>query len=257
VNAAEAALLGVVQGLTEFLPVSSTAHLLLVQEGLGVNAEGLDLEIATHLGTVLAVAVYYRSLFVSLARDAVRGGPGRRLVLLVGLATLMLGVVGAVRAAFPAVKDWRDDVSVVPWGLGLVGIFMIATAFVRRGSAEPSVVSSVGMGLGQCAAAIVTGCSRSGSTIGSGLFLGIEPASAARFSFLMSVPAVLLGTAAEVREHGLPATDRAGALLVAGTFAFVSGLLAIHAMLRLVGRGNLWWFGPYCIALAVAVRLVV
>lgn len=253
----DAALLGLIQGLTEFLPVSSTAHLLVAQEWLGVNRKGLDLEVATHLGTVLAVVVYYRRLFAEIARDAVRGGPGRRTLLLVGLATAMLAVVAVLHRVFPAIKGWRDDVQVVPFGVGAVGVFMIATAFVRRGAREPGVGSSVAMGLAQCVAAIVTGCSRSGSTIGTGLVFGLEPSAAARFSFLMSVPAVLAGAAKNALDDGLPQSADLVPLLVAGVVACGSGLLAIHAMIRLVGRGHLWWFGPYCIALALAVRFFV
>lgn len=252
----DAAILGLVQGLTEFLPVSSTAHLLIVQEGLGVNRAGLQLEVATHLGTVLAVVVHYRALFASHVRDTLRGGPGRRDVLLVVLATLMLGVVAAVHAAFPAVKGWRDDVRVVPVGLGIVGVFMVATRWVQRRDGEPSALSSVAMGLAQCAAAILPGCSRSGSTIGTGLCLGLSPAAAARFSFLMSVPAVLAGAAKDAADEGLPRLADAGPLAIALGVSFVSGLAAIHAMLRIVGRGKLHWFGPYCIVLALVVAWI-
>jgi undecaprenyl-diphosphatase len=256
VNAADAAILGLVQGLTEFLPVSSTAHLLVAQEWLGVNQKGLQLEVATHVGTVLAVLVYYRRLFAEHLRDTFRGGPGRRLVGLVALATLMLGVVAVVYKAFPQVKEWRDDVRVVPFGLVAVGLFMVATAFVRRGGAEPSARTSCVMGLAQCAAAILPGCSRSGSTIGSGLVLGLDPAQAARFSFLMSVPAVLVGAAKDAADEGLPALSGAGPLAIALVVSFASGLLAIHAMLTIVGRGKLHWFGPYCVLLGIVVWFV-
>lgn len=251
----DAAILGLVQGLTEFLPVSSTAHLLVVQEWLGVNEKGLQLEVATHLGTVLAVVVYYRGVFAGVARDCVRGGPGRRLALLVVLATAMLAVVGVVHALVPGVKAWRDDVGMVPYGLAAVGLFMIATAFVPRRARDATPGSSIVMGLAQCAAAILPGCSRSGSTIGAGLCLGLDPPTAARFSFFMSVPAVLAGAAKDALDEGLPSMDLALPLAVSGVVAFASGLFAIHAMLRVVGRGKLHWFGPYCIALAIAVRL--
>lgn len=257
VNSLDAAVLGLVQGLTEFLPVSSTAHLLIAQEWLGVNQKGLQLEVATHLGTVLAVVVYYRRLFAEHLRDTFRGGPGRRMVGYVLLATLMLGVVAVVHAMFPQVKEWRDDVHVVPYGLVAVGLFMVATKWVPRGTKEPSAASSVVMGLAQCVSAIVTGCSRSGSTIGAGIVFGLDAAQAARFSFLMSVPAVLAGAAKDVKDEGLPALSMAGPLSIALVVSFVSGLAAIHAMLTLVGRGKLHWFGPYCIALGMIVWFVV
>jgi len=250
----EAAFLGLVQGLTEFLPVSSTAHLLFAEKWLGMGAKkDLWPEMATHLGTVAAVLVYYRRLFADLARDTVRGGPGRRTTLLVLLATAMLGVVVVVHKAAPAVKEWRFDVTVAALGLLGVGAFLVATKWAPRGTGEPNVRSSVAMGLAQCVAAIVTGCSRSGSTIGTGLFMGLDAQAAARFSFLMSVPAVIGGSLYEVLHEKAPAgAGGAGPIVVAGVVAFVSGLAAIHALLTLIGRGRLYWFGPYCIALGIA-----
>ena len=250
----EAVFLGLVQGLTEFLPISSTAHLLFAEKALGMGAK-TDLwpEVATHLGTVAAVLVYYRATFADLARDTLRGGPGRRTTMLVLLATAMLGVVLVVHKLAPAVKPWRFDVTVAAIGLMCVGAFLVATKWAPRGTREPGVASSVGMGLAQCVAAVVTGCSRSGSTIGTGLFLGLEPAAAARFSFLMSVPAVIGGSLYETLKDKPAAGSLAmGPIVVAGVVAFVSGLAAIHALLTLVGRGKLYWFGPYCIALGIA-----
>lgn len=250
----EAAFLGLVQGLTEFLPVSSTAHLLFAEKALGMGVKkDLYPEMATHLGTVAAVLVYYRGVFAGLLRETIRGGPGRRTTLLVSLATAMLGVVIAAHKAFPAVKEWRFDVKVAALGLTGVGVFLVATKWARRGTGEPTVLTSVAMGLAQCVAAIVTGCSRSGSTIGTGLFLGLDAAAAARFSFFMSVPAVVGGSLYEMLHEKAP-FDAADTLpiLLAGVVAFVAGLAAIHALLTLVGRGRLYWFGPYCIAVGVA-----
>jgi len=250
----EAVFLGLVQGLTEFLPISSTAHLLFAEKALGMGVKkDLWPEVATHLGTVAAVLVYYRATFAELARDTVRGGPGRRTTLLVLLATAMLGFVFLLRKAVPAVKEWRFDVAVAALGLIGVGAFLVATKWAPRGAAEPNAKSSVAMGLAQCVAAVVTGCSRSGSTIGTGLFLGLDAAAAARFSFLMSVPAVIGGSLYEVLHDGSAATTvGVGPIAVSGVVAFVSGLAAIHALLTIVGRGRLFWFGPYCIALGIA-----
>lgn len=250
----EAAFLGLVQGLTEFLPISSTAHLLFAEKWLGMGAKkDLFPEMATHIGTVAAVLVYYRAVFADLAKQTISGGPGRRTTLLVVLATAMLGLVMVVHKAFPAVKEWRFDVRIAATGLMGVGVFLVATKWARRGTGEPNVVTSVAMGLAQCVAAIVTGCSRSGSTIGTGLFLGLDAAAAARFSFFMSVPAVVGGSLYEMLHEKAP-FDAADTMpiLLAGVISFVSGLAAIHALLTLVGRGKLYWFGPYCIAVGAA-----
>jgi undecaprenyl-diphosphatase len=254
VTAFEATVLGLVQGLTEFLPVSSTAHLLFAQRLLGMEGKkDLWPEVATHLGTVLAVVVYYRATFKEMARDAVGGGKGRRTLALLVLATAMLGLVFVVHKAAPAVKEWRFQPRVAAYGLIGVGVFLLATAFVRRGGRVPSAGSAAAMGVAQCVAAIVPGCSRSGSTVGTGLFVGLDPVEAARFSFLMSVPAVLAGSLYEVvKEHEPIVASDWTPMLLSGGVAFVSGLAAIHVLLTIVGRGKLHWFGPYCVAAGVA-----
>lgn len=249
-NALEAAALGLVQGLTEFIPVSSSAHLLFAQEFLGVNRPGLHLEVAAHVGTVAAVLAHHRREFAEMTSGVFRGGPARRTAGLVVLATSMLVLVLLLRKAFPAVKEWRDSPAVACVGLGGVGLFLLATKFARRGTAEVGPRAAVGMGLAQCVAAVVTGCSRSGSTIGAGLFLGADPGAAARFSFLMSVPAVLGASLYDLKDEGLPPASDTLPLVVAGLVAMASGWLAIRALLRVVGRGRLHVFGWYCVAVA-------
>jgi undecaprenyl-diphosphatase len=257
VTTGEAAILGLIQGLTEFLPISSTAHLLFAQANFGMPKSDLHVEVATHLGTVGAVLLYYRREWALLARETITGGPGRRTAGLVALASAMLVLVLVVRKAFPAVKEWRFDVHFAAVGIACVGVFLLLTARARRRDApEPGWTDAVAMGLAQCVSAIVPGWSRSGSTIGTALFRGCAPEWAAKFSFLMSVPAVLGGTLVELKDDPFPASGELPALGVAGAVAFVSGLLAIHALLRIVGRGRLSWFGPYCIAVGVAAWLL-
>jgi undecaprenyl-diphosphatase len=257
----EAAVVGLVQGLTEFLPVSSTAHLLFAEKMMGVEAAAVRwVEVATHLGTIGAVVLYYRKDLAALFRDAVRGGPGRRLGLLVIAATAPLGLVMIVRKLFPFVRDWRDDAGVAAIGLIAVGVFLVGTKFAkRRAEGEPGWLDAVCMGLGQCVSAVVTGWSRSGSTIGTGLFRGLDAAWAARFSFLMSIPAVIGGALVELKDMTkaeAPVPSPGGVpMAIAVVVAFVSGLAAIHALLTLIGRGKLHWFGPYCIAVGIAARI--
>jgi undecaprenyl-diphosphatase len=254
----EAALLGLVQGLTEFLPISSTAHLLIAQEALGVNRPGLHLEIAAHLGTIGSVVVYTRSDLRALLSDLVRGGPGRRLLLLASVGTLPLGLGVLARKQFPEVKAWRDDVRWAALGLAAMGVFLLLTRLARRrGDGEAGVPTAAGMGIAQCISALVPGWSRSGSTIGTGLFLGADPAWAARFSFLLSIPAVVGGSIVDLRDEPLGADADLLPLGVACLVAFASGLAAIHTLLRILRRGNLWWFGPYCLLVGLAARLLV
>jgi undecaprenyl-diphosphatase len=257
----QAAVVGLVQGLTEFLPVSSTAHLLFAEKLMGVEADAVRwIEVATHLGTIGAVLVYYRKDLAAMIRDVVKGGPDRKLASLVFVATAMLGIVWVARKAFPSIRDWRDDAHVASIGLLAVGIFLVGVRFAkRRENTEAGWIDAVAMGIGQCVSAIFTGWSRSGSTIGTGLFRGLDPAWAARFSFLMSIPAVIGGSLfeiADMRKASPPLPAPAGVpLAIAVGVAFVSGLFAIYAVLKIVARGRLAVFGPYCIAVGVAALL--
>jgi undecaprenyl-diphosphatase len=257
----EAAVVGLVQGLTEFLPVSSTAHLLFAEKLMHVDAAAVRwIEVATHLGTIGAVILYYRKDLASYAHDAVRGGPGRKLIALVAAATAPLVLVFLVRKIFPGVREWRDDAHFAAVALIGVGVFLVGTKFAkRRADSTAGWLDAVAMGLGQCVSAIVTGWSRSGSTIGTGLFRGLDAAWAARFSFLMSIPAVIGGALFEIKEMTKSETPvpspGAVPLAIAIAVAFVSGLAAIHALLTLVGRGRLHWFGPYCVAAGIAALL--
>lgn len=252
----EAAVVGLVQGLTEFLPVSSTAHLLFAERLMGVEKDAVRwIEVATHLGTIGAVLVYYRRDLAAMARDVVKRGPERRVAGLVVVATAMLTLVLVTRKVAPQIRDWRDDVRVAAIGLIAVGIFLVGTRFARRrDDTSPTWLDAVSMGIGQCVSAVVTGWSRSGSTIGTGLFRGLDPAWAARFSFLMSIPAVIGGSLVEIHDmtkEGASPHVAFAPLAIAAAVAFVSGLFAIYAVLKLVARGRLAVFGPYCVALGV------
>jgi undecaprenyl-diphosphatase len=254
----QAAVVGLVQGLTEFLPVSSTAHLLFAEKLMGVEAGAVRwIEVATHLGTIGAVLVYYRKDLATIVRDVFKGGPDRKLALLVVVATAATGVVMIARKLFPGIREWRDDAHIAAIGLIAVGVFLVGTRFARRReSGEPGIVDAVCMGLGQSVSAVFTGWSRSGSTIGTGLFRGLDPAWAARFSFLMSIPAVIAGSIVEYHDmtKAADATPSPGAapLVLAAAVAFASGLVAIYAVLQLVARGRLAVFGPYCVAVGAA-----
>lgn len=259
-TATDAVIVGLVQGLTEFLPVSSTAHLLFAERIFGINPAAVRwIEIATHLGTLGAVLLYYRRDLVQISVEFVRGGPGRRMALLVLLATVQLVLVKVVRLLFPAIREWRDRPEIAALGLIGVGVFLLGTRFARRrANPEPRAIDAVAMGIGQCVSAIVTGWSRSGSTIGTGLFCGLDAAWVARFSFLMSIPAILGGAAEEFRDMtkaGESVPDGATLpLVIAAVVAFASGLAAIHLLLNVVGRGRLAWFGAYCVAAGLVAR---
>jgi len=248
-------LLGLVQGLTEFLPVSSSGHLVLAERALGLDSPGVLLEAFLHLGTLVAVLWVFRrdilSLFSAFTR---RGSLDRRKE--VGL--LLAGTIPIVLAGL-LFRDVADTVFSSLWvvggGLLLTAIALTAAARLRQRTTYRTVsfLDSLAIGVAQVLA-LFPGVSRSGITISAGVARRIEPMRAARFSFLLSIPALVgavvlnLWDAAEV---GWPA-DWAG-IAVGTVSALVVGLFGIHALLAVVRRSRLWAFAIYCGGLGLAV----
>lgn len=255
----QAAGLGVVQGLTEFLPVSSSGHVVLAGWLLGVDAElgGLTFAIAAHVGTALAVlAVYAADILDLLHRALGRGGPSagsrqaRRYLLALVAASIPAALAGAllkdtVAALFD--RPFPVAVALLVTGFILYSADLRAQATGRRTPIRWSQALLIGLAQ---AFAIFPGISRSGATISTGLHAGIPRLEAARFSFLLSVP-VILGAALLDLIGSPPAPAQLGNLLVGGVLAFVSGLLAIKLVLTALSRGRLRVFAYYCWGVSV------
>jgi undecaprenyl-diphosphatase len=262
----EAILLGVVQGLTEFLPVSSSGHLLLGQYFLGLDQDrfGLPFDVALHLGTLVAVVTYFWRDLLRMAGAFVRslspGGrnladPDQRLAYLILASTVPAALIGFSLESFfeEAVRSpW-----VVVFNLVLVGVLFIVGEAVggkTRRADKLRFVEAVGIGLAQ-AAALVPGVSRSGATITLGLFLGLRREEAARFSFLMSVPIIAGAGSLQLAEVASQGMDRSQALIFAAGFvsSAVVGYLAIRFFLRFVVHHSLRAFAYYRFGLAAVV----
>lgn len=251
------ALLGALQGLTEFLPVSSKSHLLLAQHWLGLNPPGVVMEVALHVATLLSVVIVYRS---ELAR-LLRGGDWPYLGKL-ALATAV--TVGLILPFKDRIEALADSDTVIPWTGGLLLVTALWLALADRRIRQVRTESALGwggaalMGLAQ-AVAILPGISRSGSTIGTALQLGAGRDEAARFSFLMSIPVILGAGALEgkeaVAELSTGAISPVG-LTVGFIASLVFGVLAIHLVLWTLRRARLLWFSAYCALLGLVTLLV-
>lgn len=250
-SAFQAILLGAVQGLTEFLPISSSGHLVLVPTVFGWDDAGIAFDVLLHAGTLIAVVVYFRADLVRMTRavftkDA-RLAQDRRLAWLIVIAT-----VPTVLIALAFDDLFESFFEQVAW----VGVFMLVTAgaltaaelLSRRdihGEAELSWWKAALIGVAQ-GAAIAPGVSRSGATIAAGMGAGLDRESAARFSFLMSVPVILAATARSALDvtAGAPFPDPIVALAGFVTAALV-GYLAIAVLLAYLKVGSLYVFAAY------------
>ncbi len=266
----EAIVLGIVQGLTEFLPISSTGHILFVPALAGWPDPGAAFSAVIQLGTMAAVLVYFRTdlwrMAVAFVKSFVGDHPlwrsddsDARIGWYIVLGTIPISIIGIVFA---------DQIETSVRSLSLVAAVMILFSFVLmaadlKGAQDRDVKQltlrdGIIIGLFQ-ALALIPGVSRSGSTISGGLFLGLDRESATRYSFLLSVPAVVLSALFELRKIG----DGAGAsvgvapTIIATVLAFISGYLAIAFLLRFVRTHNFAVFVVYRVAVGTAMLVLI
>jgi undecaprenyl-diphosphatase len=260
--AAQAALLGVVQGLTEFLPVSSSAHLILVRAFLGWNADelGLAFDVACHLGTLIAVLVYFRrelvEMFLAVPRLARPASDARaKLVWLLAVGTLPAAVVGV------AFGDYIENALRAPWVTAVTltagGLLLFwAERAGGHARAEESLTMGEAFAIGCAqAAALVPGVSRSGATITLALFLGLRRTEAARFIFLLAIPAILGAAGLEglrVARAGVSGAELQLFAIGIASSAIV-GYATVKYFIQYLARHSLDVFGWYRLALAAAV----
>jgi undecaprenyl-diphosphatase len=252
---AAAAILGVVQGLTEFLPVSSTAHLILVSDVLKLDPErfGLSFDVALHLGTALAVLLYFAATWIGLIRDLF--ARRWRMPALVVIGTLPAAIAGALLQS--TVERTLRSPTYIVIGL-IVGsvIFVIAerVARQRRSIGDLMAGDALLMGVAQ-AVALLPGISRSGITISTGLVRDLQRGEATRFSFLLATP-VILGAGAKTLLDARKAADlfaTPDVLAVGFIVSFLSGLAAVAFMVRFLRANSLNWFVAYRLLLAAAI----
>ncbi len=252
----QALILGAVQGLTEFLPVSSSAHLVLFPWLFGWDDPGLAFDVALHLGTLLALLIYYWREWLAMALSVVRPDPAsRRLLMLLIVASIPGAIVGLLLEK-EAETVFRSPI-LIACTLTLMGVVLWAADVMGREAKDIGHLTlgdAILIGLSQ-ALAIVPGVSRSGSTITAGRVLGVARQDAANFSFLMATPII-----AGAGLHEAPKIVHAGinAVVISGFMSSaVFGLLAIAALVRFVRTRTYKPFAWYRIALAMLVVAVV
>ena len=255
-NNIETIFLGIVQGLTEFLPVSSSGHLVLFKNLLGLKEPEILLDASLHLGTLLAVCVYFRNDLVNMvtelwsflfpgSKKREAAGPNAHLAMMVVLGSVPTAIIGL---------SFKDPIEKAFGSLFVVGIMLLITGMVvgitrfipqARCTATrigPFIALAVGIAQGL---AIMPGISRSGSTIVCALLLGINRELAGRFSFLLAIPAIL---GAVVLQMDADAIQRVGVTpLVMGLISSgIIGFLALKLLMGIVKKGHFYYFAPYC-----------
>jgi undecaprenyl-diphosphatase len=248
-------LLGLVQGITEFLPISSDGHLVIVGKWLATHGNELTVVVLLHLGSLAALLWSFRRELWGAFRPATPDDPlsGPRLILLLVIGTLPAVILGPpLEHMF---SEAFQSVTLAAVGLIVTGLILLSTRWMPLGNQAPSPKSALAMGVAQVVA-MLPGISRSATTLAVAFAMGVERVLAARFTFLMAIPAIAGAAVFELRHVSqLSELNLLG--VAAGIFtAFVSGLFAIKVLLKLVRRGRFEWFGVYCMAVGLLVLLL-
>jgi undecaprenyl-diphosphatase len=268
VSTLEAIVLGIVQGLTEFLPISSTGHLRIVPAFLGWEDPGAAFTAVTQLGTMAAVLLYFRHDLIRIALAWLRSVRDRsarreldaRIGWYIVLGTIPIGIFGVLFK--DQIENGARDLYLIGTALIVLGlVLLVAEKVSTRSRSMEQIEARDGLAVGLAQAlALVPGVSRSGATITAGLFLGLDRPTAARFSFLLSVPAVVLSGLFELGsiltgDEGQHVST--GNLILATLLAFVTGYAAIAWLLRYLSTHSTVVFVVYRVTLGVLVLVLV
>ncbi len=244
-----AIILGVLQGLTEFLPISSSGHLAILEHYFGV-AEPVTLAVFLHFGTFLATLVYFARPIGDLMRGIVR----RDRQSIGYIRNICLGTIPIVIFAFLLkryIEQSFSNIALVALLLGITGTILILTSVVVRGTKKITLLPAVLVGVSQMFA-VFPGISRSGITIASGLFLKVKPDEAFTFSFLLSLPAI--AGAFFLEAVSISSLQNIPGLIIGMVFSFLSGLVALK-ILRLLVEKYFHLFGIYCLVISLIIYL--
>ena len=259
----QAIIIGLVQGLTEFLeflPVSSSAHLIFAQQALGVSDVGLAFDVLMHVGTLVAVIVYFFNDIVNMIKGfllslvdlkngnfmgEIKKDPYKKLAWLTILATIPVGVVGVLFNDM--IESMFQGLTIPAFLLLVTGCLLYASQRMNSGRIDVrnvTIKEALIMGCGQ-ALAVLPGLSRSGTTIAAGLFAGLDKEFAAKFSFILSIPAILGAAVFQLKDLS-GGNIEIGACIAGFVVAVISGYLAISVLLKIVREKSLDIFAYYC-----------
>ncbi|MGD9159841.1 MAG: undecaprenyl-diphosphate phosphatase [Desulfobacteraceae bacterium] len=263
-----ALILGIIQGLTEFLPVSSSGHLVIFQKFLNIHEAELLLDITLHMGTLLAVFIFFRDDLKEMISEtfgylsglitkketlaSIKDRPHALLSLWVVTGMIPTAVIALVFK--DKLESLFGDPERAAWMLMITGVIVLVSKAMPSGYTKRKKVgllSSLAVGVAQ-GMAITPGISRSGSTIVCGMLCGIDRELAGSFSFLLSIPAIMGSFVFKVADSNLGSIEIIP--MVIGFFsAAITGFFALKLLMKMVKKGNFAWFAPYCWALGLAI----
>lgn len=248
-------ILGIVQGLTEFLPISSSGHLVISERILGLTMPGISFEVWLHLGTLIAVLVYFFRHIIQLLTALAPGGGEDIAYRRTTIWAIVIGTLPAVAVGLLLKSTIEEAFSSPVFASSMLlvtGVFLLLSALAKNKKLGVTIPRGLVIGVAQ-ACAIMPGISRSGSTITTAMFLGMKPSEAAEFSFLLAIPAIGGAFLLDILSTGgdLFAGGDLMLYIVGTVVSFIFGLLSIHYLLKIVKKGSFYFFGFYCLAAGI------
>tara|TARA_B100000945_G_scaffold301692_1_gene284682 strand:- start:1790 stop:2557 length:768 start_codon:yes stop_codon:yes gene_type:complete len=250
----QALILGLVQGITEFLPISSSGHLVLSKHLLNIKESGILIEVALHFGTLIAIIIYYYNDLVDLSKDFVYNRQNSRsYILKIIIATLPAIVVGLF---LQNLIEEYFTISIIKITFFLTGIILMSTLFYSNNkSSNISIKQAVIIGLLQ-AFAILPGISRSGITISIAMLLGIKKEESARFSFYLAIPILSGAVLLQIYKINNIISINYLPLIIGIISSALTGYMVIDWLLSVIYRGRFWFFSIYCIMLSIITIII-
>ena len=247
-NIFEAIIIGLVQGLTEFLPISSSGHLVVVQKILKINSPGNLIEVSAHLGTLLSIILTYKKEICGII-TSLKSSETKKYIFMIVLATLPSVVFVLTSKSF--IIRLFESVSSVAIALIFTGCILYMSGIKYYSNKKLSLAKGFLIGISQ-AFAIIPGISRSGMTISLALLLGVSSKEAAKFSFMLAIPAIFGATILTILDAQFDQLKiMTTPLVVTALVSFVSGLLALKFLIKILNAGKFYYFSFYCILIGL------
>jgi len=244
-------ILAILQGLTEFLPISSSGHLVIGQRLLNINLSGNAFEVVLHLGTLMSVLTVFRGEIKAIIFN-LSDSSNQYYIFALVFGTIPALLVGLLLR--DSISLIFDDIRFVSLSLICTGIMLITSKFIVKRNVKLTLFIGLLIGLAQ-AAAIIPGISRSGATICMGILMGLSAPKAARFSFLLSIPVIIgAGLLTAINIKTIPFGF--DIVLLGIFFSYLVGWISLKWLLTILNSGKLYWFGVYCLIIGLFVFMI-
>ena len=244
-------ILAILQGLTEFLPISSSGHLVIGQKLLNINLPGNAFEVVLHLGTLMSILTVFRGEIKAIIFNLSDSSNQYY------ISALVFGTIPALLVGLllrDSISLIFDDIRFVSLSLICTGIMLITSKFIVKRNVKLTLFIGLLIGLAQ-AAAIIPGISRSGATICMGILMGLSAPKAARFSFLLSIPVIIgAGLLTAINIKTIPFGF--DIVLLGIFFSYLVGWISLKWLLTILNSGKLYWFGVYCLIIGLFVFMI-